>query len=398
MRDRQARLATFGAFGIQGLCFASLVTRVPRIQDAHDLSDADLALVLLLVPVIAGIGSAVCGPLFARFGSAAVLRVAQPAVCLSAVSVGLTGGELLPLYVAVGLFGLFVGAVDASMNAQAVAVERHEGRSVISGFYAVWSVAGIAGGLWASLANSQDLSLFAGFVVPAAIGIVLALVIGPRLYKREEEAGGPSAAQIKAAAGQVPWRPILLVGIAMGSFYIADAAISNYSAKYLEDELSASGTIAPLAYVAYQVAMVLSRSIADFGVRRFGPVAVVRAGAVVGFLGMAGVIAAPNALAAIAAVTVMGLGLCVVAPISFSAADKVDGTGLGIAVSRVNLFNYVGFVLGAAIIGAFAPADGTSNLRLAFTIPAALILLIVLLAPSFSPKPKTPTTPDPTPA
>ncbi|MDX6738592.1 MFS transporter [Actinocorallia sp. A-T 12471] len=387
MRDRQARLATFGAFAIQGLCFASLVTRVPQIQDAHGLSDADLAIVLLLVPVIAGVGSALSGLLFARYGSAVVLRVAQPAVCVASVLIGLTGGELLPLYGAVALFGLFVGAVDASMNAQAVAVERHEGRSVISGFYAVWSVAGIAGGLWASFANSRDLSLFEGFVIPSALGIAGALFLGRYLYKRAEEAGGPSAEEIKAAAKRVPWRPILLVGVAMGSFYIADAAISNYSAKFLEDELDASSTVAPLAYVAYQVAMVLSRSIADFGVRRFGPVLVVRAGAVVGFLGMLGVILSPSALVAIAAVTVMGLGVCVVAPIAFSAADRVDGTGLGIAVSRVNLFNYVGFVLGAAIIGAFAPADGASNLRLAFTIPAGLILLIVLLAPSFAPKP-----------
>jgi len=101
---------------------------------------------------------------------------------------------------------------------------------------------------------------------------------------------------------------------------------------------------------------------------------------------MAGVVAAPNAGLAIAAVTVMGLGVCVVAPIAFAAADRVDSSGLGIAVSRVNLFNYVGFVLGAAIIGAFAPAEGESDLRTAFMIPTVLILVIFALAPSFAPK------------
>jgi len=386
MRDRQARLATYTAFGIQGLCFASLVTRVPQIQRAHGLSDADLAVVLLLVPVIAGLGSVLSGLAFQRFGSAPVLRVGQPAVAAAMVLIGLTGGELLPLYLAVALFGLAVGAVDASMNAQAVAVERHEGRSVISGFYSLWSAAGILGGLWASLVGRLELSLLAGFVVPALLGTGLSIAIGPFLYKRHEEGSGPSSAELKAAGRLVPWKPVVLVGAAMACFYIADSAISSYSAKYLQDELHSSATVAPLAYVAYQVAMVLSRGVADFGVRRWGPVNVVRAGAAVGFLGMAGVVAAPGAGPAIAAVTVMGLGVCVVAPIAFSAADRVDPTGLGIAVSRVNLFNYVGFVLGAAIIGAFAPAEGESNLRVAFMIPTALILVILFLAPSFAPR------------
>ncbi|WP_232835977.1 MFS transporter [Actinocorallia populi] len=387
MRDRQARLATYAAFGIQGLCFASLVTRVPQIQEAHRLGDADLAIVLLLVPVIAGVGSVLSGLVFQRFGSSPVLRISQPAVAAAITLVGLTGGELLPLYATVALFGLSVGAVDASMNAQAVAVERHEGKSVTSGFYAVWSVAGILGALWTSLANELGLSLFVGFGIPALVGVAGSLLLGPRLYRKDEEGSGPSAAELKSAGRLVPWKPVVLVGIAMGCFYIADAAISNYSAKYLQDELDASDAVAPLAYGAYQVAMVLSRGVADLGVRRYGPVNVIRLGAVVGFLGMAGVVAAPNALLAIAAVTVMGLGVCVVAPIAFSAADRVDATGLGIAVSRLNLFNYVGFVLGAGIIGAFAPAEGESDLRVAFMIPTALILVILLLAPSFAPRP-----------
>ncbi|MEO5875456.1 MAG: MFS transporter [Streptosporangiaceae bacterium] len=387
MRERQARLATYAAFGIQGLCFASLVTRVPQIQDAHHLSDGALAIVLLLVPVIAGVGSVLSGVLFARFGSALVLRVSQPAVCVSIAMIGLTGGNLVALYVAISLFGLFVGAVDASMNAQACVVERQAGQSIMTGFYAVWSVFGILGGLWAALANKLDFSLFVGFVIPAAFGTAGALYIGRFLVRRDEEGTAPSAAELKSAGKRVPWRPVLLVGIAMGCFYVADAAISNYSAKYLTDDLHSTDAVAPLAYVAYQVAMVVSRTIADLGVRNFGPVRVVQVGGLVGLLGMAGFVAAPNAWLAIAAVTVMGLGLCVVAPISFSAADKLDPTGLGIAVSRVNLFNYVGFVLGAAIIGAFAPADGPSNLRIAFIIPTALILVILVLARSFDPKP-----------
>jgi MFS family permease len=77
----------------------------------------------------------------------------------------------------------------------------------------------------------------------------------------------------------------------------------------------------------------------------------------------------------------------VVAPISYTAAGRVDPTGLGVAVARVNIFNYVGFVLGAAVIGAIAPVSDSNGLRLAFIVPTVLIVLIYAMAKGFDPKP-----------
>ncbi|SNR50605.1 MFS transporter [Actinomadura mexicana] len=383
-RDRGARFAAYTAFAVQGLCFASLVTQVPKMQEAHRLSDATLSLVLLMVPLVAGVGSVASGALFQRLGSGPVLRVSQPAVAVTIALIGLTGDNDLALYLAVAAFGLFVGAVDASMNAQAVAVERRYGISLITGFYAVWSVAGILGGLWASLTNKLDLSLFTGFAVAAAVGVAASLATGARLYRRAEEGDGPTAGELKAAGRSVPWRPILVVGAAMAVAYLADSAISNYGAKYLDDELSASDWVAPLGYVAYQITMVVSRAVADLAVRRSGAVTVVRIGGLVGILGMIGVVAAPNAAFAIAAFALAGLGLSVIAPVSFSAAGRVDPTGLGVAVARVNIFNYVGFVLGAAVVGAIAPLSADHGLRIAFIVPSVLILVVFATAKGFA--------------
>ncbi|MFG2244632.1 MFS transporter [Spirillospora sp. NPDC048823] len=393
-RDRQARFAAYTAFAVQGLCFASLVTQVPQMQKAHHLSDATLSLVLLMVPLVAGVGSVASGALFQRFGSGPVLRVSQPAVAVTIALIGLTGDNDVALYVAVAAFGLFVGAVDASMNAQAVAVERRYGVSLITGFYAVWSVAGILGGLWAALSNKIDLPLFACFTIAAAVAVAASAATGHRLYRRAEEGDGPTAAELKAAGRSVPWRPILIVGAAMAVAYLADAAISNYGAIYIDDELSGADWVAPLGYVAYQVAMVISRGVADLAVRRSGPVRVVRLGGAVGIIGMVGVVAAPNAAFAIAAFAVAGLGLSVIAPVCFTAAGRVDPTGLGVAVARVNIFNYVGFVLGAAIVGAIAPLSADNGLRLAFIVPTALILVVFVTAKGFAPVPVKGARPD----
>jgi MFS family permease len=85
---------------------------------------------------------------------------------------------------------------------------------------------------------------------------------------------------------------------------------------------------------------------------------------------------------AIAGFAVAGLGLAVVVPTSFSAAGRLDPTGLGIAVARVNVFNYLGFVLGAVIAGAVA-----SNLWIAYAVGAGLTLVILGSARGFAPAP-----------
>ena len=82
----------------------------------------------------------------------------------------------------------------------------------------------------------------------------------------------------------------------------------------------------------------------------------------------------------IAGFAVVGLGLSLVVPQSFSAAGRLDPGGAGIAIARVNLFDYVGFVVGAGLIGAVAQSW---SLRWAFVVPAILAAGIVVLAPAF---------------
>lgn len=386
-RDRQARFAAYAAFAVQGLCFATLVGRVNQLRDAHHMTDDQINILVLCVPIIAGVGSAIAAPLMGRFGSGPVLRIAQPLVCLSVLGVGLTGAANLPLYLLIGLFGLVVGAVDASMNAQAVRAERAYGVSILTGFHALWSAAAGLGALWAWAANeyvfphSPTKSLAVGFAIPAVLGIAVSAATGTRLYRRAEEAADVAAEAVKSAAKLVPWRPVLIIGIAMACFYIADSMLSNFGTLFFDKDLN-SKSVAPLGLAAYQVMMVASRSVADYGVRRFGATLVVRAGTVVGALGLLLVVAAQNAPMAIAGFAVTGLGLCVVAPISFSAAGKVDASGLGIAVARVNIFNYVGFVVGAVIVLIVQPM---SSYQASYVVPVVLTLVIIALARGFEP-------------
>ena len=309
--DRRGRMATSAAFFVQGLCFAVVVTRVSVLQSKFHLSNGQLTLVLLIVPVIAGVGSVLSGPLAARVGSGTVLRVAQPLVCLSLPAIGFASTRP-ELYVTVGLFGLFLGAVDATMNMQGAITEKRYGYSVITAFYGFWSAAGILGGLWNAAAGKLGLSLGVAFTIAGLAGLAAALALGPSLFGKAADVAPPSEAAAKKAGIRIPWRPIIYIGVAMCCMYIGDAAVSNYSSVYMSEVQHGGKALLPLAFAAYQTMMVAGRAIGDHTVRRFGATAVVRAGAVVAGLGLLGVVLAPSPVLAIAAFAVTGLGFCVV--------------------------------------------------------------------------------------
>ncbi|WP_329085910.1 MFS transporter [Streptosporangium sp. NBC_01469] len=379
-RDRQARVATWAAFFVQGICFATLLTHVIDLQHRFGLSDGDLTLVLLLVPVIAGVGSAVAGLLASRYGSAPVLRISQVGVCAAVVLSG-WNDQLAGLYALSAVFGLFVGAVDAAMNMQAVAVERRYGMSVLTGFHAVWSVGSMLGAGFNSAFSALGVELGWSFSVPVLIGAVISTVMLPRLYGRDEERSGERAAH---AAPRVPWRPIVPLCLAMAFLYVGDAAVSNYSTVYMEKALAAGGWLVPFAYLVYQATMLLARVPGDLAVRRYGPAPVVRVGAVIAAVGTLGVVVAPGVAVAVVSFGLIGIGLSVIAPQSFSAAGRL-GAGAETAIARVNMFNYVGFLVGAAVVGTL---NDTVSVRVAFVPAAVLVALIVFLARGFQPDPE----------
>ncbi|MFB4279321.1 MFS transporter [Nonomuraea sp. MTCD27] len=376
LRDRQTRVAAFFVFGVQGLSFATLLIQVANLQAKHELDEGTLTLLLLIVPVFAGVGSVAAGAFAARLGSRLLLRVAQPMVAVAVVLAGLAPN--VPLLVPVLLlFGVAVGAVDAGMNMQGVAVERRYGVQVLNGFHCVWSVFSMAGALWASAA--ADLPLPVVMAVPMVFAVAGSIYAGPKLCSPKEE----KVETATVTAGRFPWRPILPLCLAMGFLYVGDAAVSNFNTVFMKDVLAAGPRVIPLAYVAYQATTLAVRLGGDFAVRRYGPAVIVRIGGLIATLGLLGVVVAPNQFLGIVAFGLTGVGLSVVAPQSFSAAGRLDPAGTGVAIARVNLFNYVGFIVGAALVGGIADAAG---MRIAFAAPLVLAAAIIVLAPGFAPK------------
>lgn len=377
-RLRQARAAVVASFVVQGITFALLVTSIPEIQRRYGLSDELLPVFLAAVPILAGVGSVASERVAGRVGARTVLRLVQPAVCLSLALAGL-GHELWQLAVVLGLFGLLVGALDASVNMLGVGLQHRYGRSIMLGFHAAFSLGGILGAALAGLGSHYELTLPVLFGGAAALLVPLALALGTRLPGRAE-LGDAVREVATAAAARIPWRPLLPLCAAMAFAYIADASVSNYSVKYLTDTLDSPDDLAKLSYLGYMVAMLLGRVFGDRAVERWGAVAVVRGGAALAALGFGLAASAPGAWAGIAAFTVIGFGICAIIPQVFAAGGQLFPAASDAAVARLNLFNYVGFLLGSPLVGALA---GAGSFRLAMLAPMVLILAVLPLARHF---------------
>ncbi|WP_234104375.1 MFS transporter, partial [Streptomyces venezuelae] len=88
----------------------------------------------------------------------------------------------------------------------------------------------------------------------------------------------------------------------------------------------------------------------------------------------------PGAWAGIAGFTVLGLGLSVIVPQTFAAAGRLFPGASDAAVARLNVFNYVGFLVGSPLVGALGDAW---SYRGAMLVPMVLVLVTVVYATSF---------------
>ncbi|MYS50148.1 MFS transporter [Streptomyces sp. SID6013] len=389
LRRGRASLA-FGFFA-QGVAFALLVTRIPAIQDRYGVSDALLPVFLAAVPVLAGVGSVVSERLVRRVRPSRLLRWSQPVVLLALLGVG-AGDRVAVLAVALAVFGLSVGALDASMNMLGVSLQRAYGRSIMLGFHATYSLGGILGASLAWAGAHWDLALWVSYL-PVVVVLLPAALVGSRWYVDGDGGGTAEETVGKGSGGAgagVGFKVLLPLCLVMTFAYIGDSTVSNWSAKYLQDVLGSSEQLATVPYNVYMVTTLVGRALGDFGVRRFGAVAVVRCGAGVAAGGFAVVASAPGAWVGMLGFTLLGLGLCVLVPQTFAAAGRLAAERDGrpgasdAAVARLNVFNYVGFLIGSPLVGALGDAW---SYRGAMLVPMVLVLVTVVYARSFGDRP-----------
>ncbi|GAA1924144.1 MFS transporter [Nocardioides hwasunensis] len=374
---RRARLAIAAAFFTQGLVFISLTTRLPRLQERWDLDELALSGVLLMMVLLAGVGSLVAERLAPRLDSAVVLRAGLLVIAASVAAVVLAPVTAV-FVLALAAYGVGLGLVDATGNMQAVALEHRMGRVVLPSCHGAWTLGGILGAVLTLATSGVPWSAVALVAV-----VPLLATTAPFLARDHGEAA-------TSTETDVPWRAIVMVGLALVVFYTVDTAAATWGPVYLDRVFAAPEELVALATLPYLVATGLVRLAGDRLAEQVGAVRLVRVGAGIALVALAVIVAAPGWPVAVLGFTLLGCGVAVVAPLSFSAAAALAGRDADPAtrqarvdavVARFNQFNYAGALLGAVMTGAV----GAGSLRVGFAVPLVLVVALFWLARAFAP-------------
>jgi MFS family permease len=364
---RWMRAAVVAVFFLHGFLFASWTAHIPDVKAHLRLGDSSLGLALLAAPVGSVLAMLIAARLLPRSGSRRIVRVALCGYCLSAPLVGLSD-SFLTFFLAFMTWGAFQGALDVSMNTQAISVEGQSGRKLMSGFHGSWSMGSLAGagvgvlGVGLGWTLSEQLLLLA---VPCllVVGWLTTRMIPDKADIAER------ASDSRQNKGRILQGPIILLAAIAFADMLCEGAVADWAAVYLRGSLHVLAAVAGLGYAAYLLTMMTVRLVGNKVITRFPVRFVLPIFAVVAAVGFAAGLTIDQPVAVLIGYCCVGAGVALVVPNVFSACGHIHNVPAGKAVATVSACGWFGFVLGPPLIGELAKL---TSLRL------ALFLLVPL--------------------
>ena len=370
-----ARRATTLLFFLFGFNVASWISRIPAIQSDLGLSKSALGSVLLF----SAAGSLVLTPLWGSW----IARHGSP--LLTRITIVLAAADLLalayaPNAVALGaalfLFGAINGGLNAAVNAQAILLERHYPKPIMSSFHAAFSVGGMTGAAIGGYLAARAWHPTEHFSVIALAVAATGLAAIPRFLREpstDRSTGGPLFV--------LPQGPLLALGALAATIMIGEGAMADWIAIYLRDTLHTTEAFAALGYSAFSASMAAGRLFGDWFTHEWGPARFARILALTATAGLTLALLAPGLGAALVGFALTGLGYSVIVPLVFSASGRVPGVSPGLGIAAVSTTGFFGFLVGPPLIGYLADA---TSLRLALFVVVALNLSAAALTRQLS--------------
>jgi MFS family permease len=363
---RTTVVAVTSTYALQGLGYAVVVTALPSFQSRHALDATLVAIILLGVCVAAAAGSVVADVVAVRGGSRQAVRAGFALQTGALVVIALSPS--LPVFVvAVAGYGVGLGAIDAASNMQGVMLERRRERPWLGRLFAAYTTGAIVGALVMSAVLATRAGALAALLVAASLQLAFLVLVSPAL-DRARAARPPRSAATRAGAA-IPVGPVVAIGCLVLAAFTVDAAVSTWSSVHLAS-LGVAAAIAPLGYAVYQAGVLGARLLVDPVTRRIGRARLSLVGVVMGVVGGLVVALVPGPGPAVVAFALSGLAVGALVPLAFGAVASVLPARTDEVVARVNLFNYVGALLGAVGVGALIEGAGA----LAFLLPTVVLL------------------------
>ena len=370
-----ARNAVAWVFALNGLLFASWISRIPEARSALELNNGQLGLLLLAIAAGSLVSMPTTGTAIDRFGTIQVIRAAgvSALVGLFLVSVALTTGAVWLAAIALFLYGIGTGVWDVAMNVEGAAVERHLGRTVMPRFHAAFSFGTVAGSGVGAAAVAAGVPVLGHLVPPALISFV-ALVVASRAFLPDE----PDDHHEPQPSAWVAWREprTLLIGLMVLALALTEGTANDWLALALVDGYDVEHWVGVAGFAIFVTAMTAGRLWGPVLLDRFGRAPVLWGTMVSAAGGVLLIVLGQHVGLVVLGIVLWGLGASLGFPVGMSAAAD-DPRRAAARVSVVSTIGYGAFLAGPPLLGFVADHVGTLKALLVVAIaliPSALVV------------------------
>jgi fucose permease len=371
LRDAgRARAAVAVVFAVNGLAFASWLSRLPAVRDALALTPGQLGFLLLAMASGTVLSLPLSGLLVRGIGPARAVLLGGLAVTvgLLAVAGGLTTASVPLTAVGLHLTGLGTGSWDVAMNVEATDVEQRLGRTLLPRFHASFSLGTVGGALLGAGAAAAGVPLPVQ-LVGTSVAVLGVLALATRRFLpfcREARSRTHGGSGLRHA-----WREprTLFIGVMVLSFAFVEGTANDWLAIALVDGHHTSDAEGALGFGLFVAAMTLARAVGGSLLDRWGRPRVLRATAVLALTGLLLVVLGPSPVWVVTGTLLWGAGSSLGFPVGMSAAAD-DPASAAVRVSVVSSIGYTAFLAGPPLVGLLAEHVGILDALL--VVPVAL--------------------------
>jgi len=368
------RIAVLLFFFINGFLYANCTSRLPELKTHFGVSNSVLGTMLFTTAIGALVAMPLTGWLSTRYNSGQLMIYAGFLFCCAVPCIAFSP------YIWLGrmsffVTGFFSGAMDITMNAQAVLVERIFKKTIMSSFHAAFSVGMALGAGTGALFADYHFPLQLHLVYMAIFSILALAAVVPALIRDQRRL--PPIEREHTGKKKIP-PGIWLLAIVGFCGMTGEGSMVDWSAIYTNTVVGSTKAFSALAVGAFATAMTIGRLFGDRLIDKAGKQTVLFCSCFAAIAGLALALMVISAPAAIAGFFFVGAGLSNVVPMTYSMAGNIKGVEPAAGIAFASTIGYSGFFIGPPVIGYLGDAFGL-RIGLCFTLCLLLIMLSVIL-------------------
>jgi len=372
-RNIQYRIAIIMYFFINGFLFANCTGRLPELKDYFNVSNSTLGTMLFTTAVGALVAMPLTGWLTTRLNSGKLTIYAGLLFCCVVPFIPYSQN----IWIGRASFfmtGFFSGAMDITMNGQAVFVERKYKKTIMSSFHAAYSIGMALGAGTGALFANYHYPLRYHLIYVAVGSIIVLAIVSPVIL--QHQADNKAIAAGKSGKQRIP---LLIWLIAVIGFcgMTGEGSMVDWSAIYMHTVVGRTKAFSALAVGSFATAMTIGRLFGDRLIDRTGKQTILFCSSFAAITGLSISLLFISAPVVLTGLFLVGLGLSNVVPVTYSTAGNIKGIEPAAGIAIASTIGYSGFFIGPPAIGYLADAYGL-RIGLCFTLALFLLMLAMI--------------------